>query len=138
MRDSLGSRTMTVQDAIHLADAILPGAPAPEGQTDPRWQRIIAVGEYIQSDPEAVWEFVVHWGSHADGDLRAAIATCLLEHLLQSHFESLFPRVELRAGSDPLFADTVAQCWKFGQAATPANAARFDELVKRITRGSAA
>jgi len=35
----------------------LPGEPVDEGQ-DPRWQAIIAAGEFIQSDPEAVWLFI--------------------------------------------------------------------------------
>jgi hypothetical protein len=73
---------MTVMAAIRRANAILPGRPAPDGQTDPRWQAVIAVGEFVEAEPEAVWAFVERWGKHANEDLRSAIATCLLEHLL--------------------------------------------------------
>ena len=41
-----------------------------------RWQAIIDVGEYIESGPELIWEFVAHWGTHPQDDLRMAIATC--------------------------------------------------------------
>src|SRR5436190_5294957 len=82
-----------VRRAIARAETVLPGRPAPEGKRDPRWQAIIFVGEFIESQPEHVWEFAQRWGKHAQRDLRAAIATCLLEHLLEYHFDAFFPRV---------------------------------------------
>ena len=124
---------MTLHEAIERANELLPGVPALEGEEDARWQRIIDVGAYIVDEPEAVWAFVAHWGSATDPDLRSAVATCLLEHLLQHHFELVFPRVEARANSDALFADTFKRCWKLGQAELPANAARFDALVARLS-----
>src|SRR5207248_10348344 len=116
---------MSVRVAIKRAEALLPGKPAPEGKIDPRWQAIIAVGDYVPTDPEAVWEFARTWGCHPQADLRAAIATCLLEHLLQHHFVAMFPRVERLSERDALFAETVQWCAKFGQAEEPSNAARF-------------
>jgi len=68
------------------------------------------------------------WGANQDADLRAAIATCLLEHLLEHHFELIFPRVERRVSVDKLFADTFTRCAKFGQSDLPENARRFDAL----------
>jgi hypothetical protein len=120
-----------VAEAIREAEAILPGVPAEEGQ-DPRWQAIIAVGEFVESDPEAVWGFVRRWGGHPQEDLRDAIATCLLEHILEYHFAVYFPQVEQLALADPLFADTFRWCWQFGQAMEPANAKRFVALADRV------
>jgi len=85
---------MSVEDAIQAAEGLLPGRAAAEGQTDPRWQAIVLVGKYTESAPGPVWEFIERWGVHPDDDLRTAIATCLVEHLLESHFEAFFPRVE--------------------------------------------
>jgi hypothetical protein len=82
-----------VRDAIREADALLPGEPVDDGR-DPRWQAIIRVGEFVQSDPEPVWQFVRRWAGHPQEDLRDAIATCLLEHLLEYHFETYFSHVE--------------------------------------------
>jgi len=62
--------------------AIAAGEAAPDGETDPRWQAVIAVGEFIETDPEPVFAFAQRWGSSDNADLRMAIATCLLEHLL--------------------------------------------------------
>ena len=33
--------------------------------------------------------------------------------------------------ADPVFADTFARCWKFGQSEEPANSKRFDRLMRR-------
>jgi hypothetical protein len=119
-----------VLEAIRHANALLPGQPADEGQ-DQRWQALIAVAEYIDSDPEVVWSFIRRWGSSSEADLRAGIATCLLEHLLENHFEAYFPRVEDAAITDPMFGDTFQRCWQFGQAEEPGNAERFAALRAR-------
>jgi hypothetical protein len=73
---------MTVWEAIGEAEATLPGRAAPDEEIDPRWQAIIKVAGFIESEPEAVWVFIVRWGCHEDEDLRTAVATVLLEHLL--------------------------------------------------------
>ena len=126
---------MTVQEALAAAEQLLPGIPEPDGVEDPRWQAIIQVGMFAEQEPEAIWPFVLKWGSHEDEDVRAAIATCLLEHLLEYHFNLLFPLVETAARSNVWFAKTTSQCWKFGEAKEPANAARFDRLCSEIRRG---
>ena len=61
----------TVKRSIARAERILPATPAPEGKCDPRWQAIIRVGEYIETQPEPVWQFA-HCGKHAQADLRMA------------------------------------------------------------------
>src|SRR4051812_15944785 len=113
---------MDVEEVIRSAEAILPGEPAPPGEVDPRWQAISRIGDSIETDPEAVWPFVARWGRHPQEDLRDAIATCLLEHLLEYHFGRIFPRVRELATADGLFADTFSRCWKFGQSEHPENA----------------
>jgi hypothetical protein len=120
---------MTVQEAIATAEQLLPGVPVPDGTEDPRWQAIIEVGNFVEHEPEVIWPFVLKWGSHEDDDVRAAVATCLLEHLLEYHFDLLFGRVEEAARANVWFAKTTAQCWKFGEAKEPEHAARFDNLL---------
>jgi DNA-binding PucR family transcriptional regulator len=123
---------MTVQDALAAAEQLLPGRSAPDGAEDPRWQAIIEVAMFAEHEPEAIWPFVLKWGSHEDEDVRAAVATCLLEHSLEYHFDSIFPRVESGARSNAFFGKTVAQCWKFGQAKEPGRAQRFDRLLSDL------
>jgi hypothetical protein len=122
---------MTVHEAIRRANLILSGRPSPEGREDPRWQAIIAVGRFVRTEPEAVWAFVERWGKHANDDLRAAIATCLLEHLLEYHFDLVLPRVERQVSKSKRFADTLRLCARFGQAEMPRNAARVDRLLRQ-------
>jgi len=95
---------VTVEQAILAAESILPGHAAPDGEIDPRWQAIIAVGDFIEAQPEPVWSFIVRWGSSSDADLRMAVATCLLDHLLEYHFDQFISQVEITAKDDPLFA----------------------------------
>ena len=121
-----------VQRAIARAESLLPGTPAPDGKRDPRWQAIIRVGDFIESHPEAVWRFALRWGKHAQADVRAAVACCLLEHLLEHHFDALFPRVRRAALASRRFADTFSSCWAFGQTALPKNAKRFERLKRQL------
>ena len=107
---------MTAREAIVAADAILPGSAAPDGQPDFRWRAIIRVGEFVESNPDEVCDFVLRWGSHEDEDLRNAIATCLLEHLLEHHFDRVVPRIEERIRKDAVFRSMCRTCWPFGDA----------------------
>jgi hypothetical protein len=121
-----------VEKAIRHAELVLPGSRALEGNIDPRWQAIIAVGEYVASDPEPVWRFVCRWAEHEDDDLQTALGTCLLEHLLEHHFAAYFPRVERACEQSEQFARVFATCWPFGQAEDGENSARFNGLKKRL------
>jgi hypothetical protein len=125
---------MTVWDAIAEAEAILPGTAAPEGTVDLRWQAIIKIEEFSGEEPEAVWVFIQRWGCHTDEDIRSAVATCLLEHLLGHHFADFFPKVTTAVEENALFADTFKRCWKFGQSKQVGNAERFDVLQTKCRR----
>jgi hypothetical protein len=120
---------MTVRQAIRRAEATLPGVVGGRG---PRWQVVLGVGEYSQSDPDPVWSFIECWGQHEDADLRMAIGLCLLEHLLGYHFELIFPRVERAAMASARFADTFRHCRRMGQAETLENSARWDVLLTSL------
>jgi hypothetical protein len=81
-----------------------------------------------------VWPFIVRWGASSDEDLRNAVATCLLEHLLEYHFDAFIPRVEQAAHSNAFFANTVHRCAKFGQSEEAGRSARLKRLVASIRR----
>ena len=119
---------VSVQAAIAQANAVLPPSAARDGELDLRWQAIIGVGEFVASDPLEVWEFTRRWAAIEDDDLRSALATCLLEHLLEHHFSEMFPRVSDAAASDPGVAALVTKCWALGAAAEPYNVRRFEVL----------
>jgi hypothetical protein len=88
-----------------------------DSNNDCRWQAIIVVGEFIEENPEGVWEVICEHGVSDDDDMRTAVATVLLEHLLEYHFSAYFPRLKekIKDGSS-LLADTLSRCWAFGQA----------------------
>ena len=84
---------MSVSAAIEKAKATLNCQPVEEGR-DPRWQAIIDVSEYLGSDPESIWTFIEELHDTQDEDLQSALATCLLEHLIEQH-----PQYQVRAES---------------------------------------
>jgi hypothetical protein len=126
-----------VNEAIARAEAILPGERAGEGERDPRWQAIIDIGGFIESDPEPIWSFIERWGKRPDEDLRMAIATCLLEHVLECHFDLIFARMERLARSNRWFAEMVGTCWRFGQSELPESAARLEGLMRELRNADA-
>ncbi len=93
-----------------------------------RWQAASALGAYCETSPEMVWPLTVKWGSCATEDVRAAISTCVLEHLLEHHFAEYLPKTRSAVHQSNHFADTFSGCWKLGQAAQPENAEKWDEL----------
>ena len=75
------------------------------------------VGESIEENPEGVWQVICEFGVTEDEDMRIAVATVLLEHLLEYHFTTYFPRLEEKIkGGSSLLADTLRRCWAFGRA----------------------
>lgn len=122
---------MNLERAIQKANRLLPGKAAPNGKRDPRWQAIIAVGGFIDSNPLPVWEFAAKWGRHPNADVRSAISTCLLEHLLEYHFDVIFPRVQEAVQTSKRFRATLGDCWRLGQAKTPKNTKRLDRLTRK-------
>ena len=125
---------MNVNQAIRRAERLLPGKPRPDGKRDPRWQAIILVGDFIESDPLPVWEFAAKWGRHPSKDLRMAIATCLLEHLLEYHFDLIFPRIQEAVRQSKRFRATLGICAKCGQAEKARNSRRLDSLTRHSER----
>jgi hypothetical protein len=121
---------VTVQEAIAQAEKILPGHAAPDYEIDPRWQAIIEIGEFVKSDPEEIWHFISRWGIHSDDDLRTAVATCLLEHLLEYHFDAYFAKTKALVRKNSFFADTFSRCFKFGQSEESHNSQMFDKLKR--------
>src|SRR5207248_1760844 len=94
-----------------------------------RWQAAIALGEFCEDAPQVIWPLVLKWGSSSEADTRTAIATCVLEHILEHHFAEFFPLVcDVIDKGDRAFCDTFSQCWQFGQAQAPENASLFTRL----------
>ncbi len=123
---------MNIAQTIRKAERVLPGKPASEGRLDPRWQAIIDVGKFIQEQPDQVWQFTRKWGAHSSADLRSAVATCLLEHLLEYHFDRIFPLAADACRQSSRFAETLSICGEFGQTTQRGNVERFRRLKKEV------
>ena len=124
---------MSLDQAIADADGTLPGEASNWGEDDPRWQVIVEVGGYSQSNPDECWDFAARWGNHSQASLREAIASGVLEHLLEHYFELVFPKVERLVPVDRYFADTFSRCWKLGESNLHGNSRRFDALLAEVS-----
>ena len=119
---------------IQEAEKIITEVPSKEiGDKDPRWQAIIAVGEYIEEQPELIWRFIYKWGESSDEDIRMAIANCLLEHLLGFHFCGYFPKVREKCRQSKVFSSAFLLCSQFGQSKQHENSQAFLTLKKEIS-----
>jgi hypothetical protein len=66
-----------------------------------------------------------------------AVATCLLEHLLEHHFDLLFPLVSEACRESRRFAWTLSMCSEFGQTCSRPNRSRFRALQREVGGASA-
>jgi hypothetical protein len=100
-----------------------------------RWSAAADLGEYVFDQPQQVWPLVLRFGSSEIEDARQAFATCVLEHLLEHHFDVFFPLLqsEIEKGNDNL-ADTFRLCWKLGQSLDPARLQQWEFLRSRLQR----
>jgi len=119
-----------VEEAIRAAEAIFPGRMVRGDAPDPRWQALFVIKEFLESDPEPIWAFIVRWGRHRSEDLRTGIALVLLEHLLPLHFESVFPRARKLARSNEKFAWTLEWCQS--SFCAPRERRRLDRLQNEL------
>jgi hypothetical protein len=98
------------------------------------WTAAVEAGELIASRPDEVWELILDYGSRENADMRQAISSCMLEHLLEHNFERYFGRLEesINSGNKNL-GQTFSLCWKFGQSNAESNALRWDRLATSIS-----
>ena len=84
---------------------------------DCRWQALIVVGEFIGTKHEDVWKVICRYGTSNDDDMRTGVATVLLEHLLEHHYNRYFLLLKEKIlRSSPMLGDTLSMCAYFGQA----------------------
>ena len=99
-----------------------------------RWQALILIGESIEAAPAAVWKVIKKYGRWPDSDMRAAVGTVLLEHLIAERPKDMLRklRAELRDGED-LLRDTLAHCWQL--STDHATWDSIQDLVRQGERG---
>jgi hypothetical protein len=89
-----------------------------DSNRDVRWQALIVIGEYIATGfrNEEIWSVIVRFCG-MDDDMQDALATVLLEHLLEHDFDSTLDRIR-DAPPEKLspVLDLVQRCWRFGQS----------------------
>lgn len=126
----------SIEGAIALAEAVLPGRPAKPGKLDVRWQAIILVGSFIETQPIEVCDFAMRWARRRGRDLQTAISCCLIEHLLEHHFDLVFPKMREAALENPKVAEHFIEYspWPFGQAELPQNVAKLKRLASELQR----
>jgi hypothetical protein len=132
-----GKADAGLKRAIARAEALLPGRYPRRMKRDPRWLAIIKVGEFIETHPIEVCNFALKWARVRNGDIGGAIHCCLIEHLLEHHFDLVFPMMRRAAFNNLWIADNFtpySPYFQFGQAELPKNAARLKRLARQLER----
>jgi hypothetical protein len=100
------------------------------------WQIAADSWDDATERPANAWPHIIDVLAVADDDSIAAIATCILEHVLEHDF-TYFDRVEQEiAAGNAAVLRAFFLCSKFGQSKLPENERRWDKLVassRRIT-----
>lgn len=99
--DVPGNRSFAIEIALHLV-------PVPDDRV--RWGALTMAGQLAEAHPKIVWPMVARFGRAKDGDIRLGVACCVLEHVLESHFEKYLPRAMRLALRDPRFEETLGFC----------------------------
>ena len=100
-----------------------------------RWGMLLLLGDhYAESHPKQLWPLVAKWGSVGNEDIRAGVACCILENILEYHFCRYFCVAKrLIEKGNRRFGLTLTYCWKLGQAAKPRNAHALDAFLHTLT-----
>ena len=125
LRAGLGVRGNR-QFILKMSDRMIP-----DRSTYVRWQALLMLGQHAERHPDKIWPSVLKWGTVQNRDIRRGVACCVLEHVLQHHFDPYFDlALSHIARGHRRFAYTLAYCWRFGQAGLPNNAQRFDSFKR--------
>lgn len=102
------------------------------GDDSDRWAAAAQLSEYVADHPDRIWPMVLRLASSQKDDVRQAVATNVLEHILEHHFDKFFPLIEadVQRGNENL-RDSLRLCWKFGQSLDRSRSKRWDRLVER-------
>ena len=92
------------------------------------------MADFVETEPDAVWSFVQRWGTSPDEDLRSAVATLLLEHLLEHHFDGMIGSTERAALNNECFADTVLPLLEIRSGGGPNPCCPIGQVDRRNSR----
>lgn len=103
-----------------------------DGNESDRWAAAAELSEHVVSNSDRIWPTVLELASSDVEDIRQAVATNVLEHILEHDFDRFFPLIEseVKRGNENL-RDSVRLCWKFGQSLDRRRSERWDALVER-------
>ncbi len=95
---------------LKMADRLIP-----DRNNNLRWRALVLAGWYIDEFPSKVWPFVVKYGAVPNKDIRMGVACCLLEHVLQYHYDTYLPETEKLLFTDKNHIYTLRSCLCFGE-----------------------
>ena len=138
-----GSETEKIQILRSMQEQIINGEPQEyfdlakqfigSSNNDMRWQSLIVIGEFIPSlqRNKEVWDLLLSYCGR-DEDMQDALATVILEHLLEHQFDETFRKAafEVLEHGSVVLVDLLRRCWAFGEAETHWH--RVQELINQF------
>lgn len=104
----------------------------PDRSTHVRWQSLLILGYYAESHPAELWPIVAKWGCDRRDDVRMGVSVCVLENILEHHFDPYFEKsLELINLGNRRFASTLRSCWISHSAIPPRLRKRFEKYKEK-------
>ena len=94
LRAGLGVRGNR-QFILRMCDRMIP-----DRSTYVRWQALLMLGQHAERHPDEIWPSVLKWGTVQNRDIRRGVACCVLEHVLEHHFDPYFERALSHIAAD--------------------------------------
>jgi hypothetical protein len=86
-----------------------------------RWQALIVLGEYIPSGirNDDIWNIIENF-CDTDEDMQNALATILLEHLLEYDYDSTCQKLQsVTSEKIDFIRNLISRCWSFSEYKLP-------------------
>jgi hypothetical protein len=83
------------------------------------WSACALLSHFVEQEPGRLLRVVRHFSEAATSEQRAALGKCILEHLLEWHFDLAIHAIRAETDQSVRFAmvDVLSRCWPFGEAA---------------------
>jgi len=102
------------------------------------WLAATVLSYFVEKYPAQLLRIIRSVAQDSSDDQRTALAKCILEHLMENHFDDVINMVSQETDAELRYAlvDILARCWPFGEAEKKSNWERVESLVREYPQFS--
>jgi hypothetical protein len=100
------------------------------------WSACVVLSYFVDQHPLQLFSIIQSVAEVASDDQRTALAKCLLEHLMESHFDFVIDSITIEPNPSQRFAlaDILSRCWPYGEAENHSNWKKVETLLSGYPR----